>query len=92
MRDWVRDLNEQNSVLIQTVDEMEKEAEEKIRILQTKIQRSTQMVMQHMEIIQGYEKQVQDLLEHQAASDQEFEVSDPVVINKQTAACGRYNM
>ena len=33
IEDWVRDLNEQNKVLIETVDEMEKEAEDKIHLV-----------------------------------------------------------
>jgi hypothetical protein len=74
LKEWIRDLNEQNSVLIETLNEVEREADEKIRLLQSKIQRSTQMVMEHMEIIQSYEKQIQELVDQRSTSDKEFEV------------------
>ena len=75
MEDWVRDLNEQNTVLIETVDEMEKEAEEKIHLLQGKVQRSAQMLLDHMTIIQDYERQVQGFVQNREETERHLEVS-----------------
>jgi len=74
MTDWVRDLKEQNKVLLATVDEMEKEAEEKIHLLQAKVHRSAEMLMDHMKIIEEYEKQVQGYINHRGEIEQHLQV------------------
>lgn len=81
MEDWVRDLSEQNKVLIDTVDEMEKEAEDKIRLLQSKVQRSAQMLMEHMSIIQEYEVQVQGFIDHREEMENQLQVGFYVVVS-----------
>ena len=41
LQSYVNDLSEQNEVLVQTVEELEKEANERVALLEHKVQKST---------------------------------------------------
>lgn len=59
---WAKDVCIQNMVLVNQVEELEKEADRKVSALQSKIVESTQAAKEHMSMIKKYEEQVKVLL------------------------------
>ena len=48
MSDWLRDLGDQNSMLVQTVHDLEKAAACKVRLLEDKLQDTKSIISQNM--------------------------------------------
>jgi len=73
---FVKDICMQNMVLVHTVEELEKEADQKVAQLKKKISESTHLTKEHMEMIQKYENQMEELLTQKQISEQKYRVSN----------------
>jgi hypothetical protein len=71
---WAKDVCVQNIVLIHTVEELEKQGEEKLKILQQKINESSTLAKSHMAAVQSYEHRIRSLLKENKMSKEDQKV------------------
>lgn len=67
---WAKDVCVQNMVLIHTVEELERQGEEKLKMLQLKVNESSNLANKHKTIVESYEQRVHTLLNESATSKQ----------------------
>lgn len=48
MSDWIKDLGEQNAMLVHTVEDLEQAACNRVKLLEEKLKQSSQMVMDNL--------------------------------------------
>lgn len=65
---WAKDVCVQNIVLIHTVEELERQGEEKMRRLQQKISESSTLAKRHKAVVESYEERIRELLKERASS------------------------
>ncbi|XP_049960274.1 repetitive organellar protein-like isoform X2 [Schistocerca serialis cubense] len=61
LQSWVKDLTEQNMLLVETAEQLEKEAAERVSLLEERIRQTSQAALKYMTKLQDYDNQVQDL-------------------------------
>ncbi|XP_046997393.1 synaptonemal complex protein 1-like isoform X2 [Schistocerca americana] len=61
LQSWVKDLTEQNMLLVETAEQLEKEAAERVSLLEERIRQTSQAALKYMTKLQDYDSQVQDL-------------------------------
>ncbi|CAG7723589.1 unnamed protein product [Allacma fusca] len=82
---WVKDVIEQNNILVQTVEELEVEAEKKVQNLQKKVFEASELAKEHMGMIKEYEEQIKHLMKekHIVEKQEEFFRKESVYLEKE---------
>lgn len=57
LQDWIKDLTEQNTLLVQVVEELEHEASERVSLLEEKLRDSSKTSFEIMKTFQQYDVQ-----------------------------------
>lgn len=57
LQDWVRDLTEQNTLLVEVVEELEHEASERVALLEERLRNSSNTSYEIMKTLQDYDVQ-----------------------------------
>jgi len=69
---WAKDVSVQNIVLIHTVEELEKQSEEKLSQLKRKLKESTTLSQMHANAIEKFESKIKALMTDKETSEVEY--------------------
>jgi len=82
LQSYVNELSDQNEILVQTVEELEREANDRVALVESKLQRTTQSLKEHTARASELEHQNEKLSKERKDYVEEIKVGKPFFAKK----------